>query len=488
VNPQPNGKPNIIFIMPDQLRADFLSCYGASFIHTPHIDSLAGIGVQYQNGYSAHPLCVPARVALLTGMDAIKNGVLDNGLFLRPDYARCGLQTWPEILSANGYYTAAIGKMHFYPWDIRLGFQYRVIAEDKRWIHIRDDYYHFLREHGYRKFHGDEHPGYFENKGAIVNKIPWEYSVDHFVGQEACRFIRDYGDEGPFAMMVGFPGPHCPYDPDPEFLKDFDPADMPEPVPEVPGATPEIRRQNIEGNRKPWNGVDYSEFTLAQKKKVRAHYAALVKQIDYEVGQILDTLRVKGLLDNTVIIFSSDHGDYLGDHNLIGKGHFFESSIHVPLLARVPWAAGTAVKQDLVALSDVTATMLSFAGCEVPAYMDSVPLPGLGIDAHSPRESIIGTLAGGWLIYDGVWRLSKYGTGEALLFNLQQDPLEQQDLMEDPGSAAELRRLDAELTRALMRSMDASFFDRRVYVQSLSQEPWFGREGWQRPYPNPILS
>ena len=89
-------KPNIIFIMPDQLRADFLSCYGADFIDTPHIDALGAQGVRYSRAYSEHPVCVPARVALMTGMNGLKTGVLDNGQFLRPDYRACGLATWPR--------------------------------------------------------------------------------------------------------------------------------------------------------------------------------------------------------------------------------------------------------------------------------------------------------------------------------------------------------------------------------------------------------
>ena len=478
-------KPNIIFIMPDQLRADFLGCYDAAFIDTPHIDSLCERGVLFSHAYSEHPVCVPARVSLMTGMHALKTGVLDNGLFLRPDHRACGIDTWPELLAENGYYTTAIGKMHFYPWDLRLGFQYRSIAEDKRWIYIRDDYYHFLKEHGLRKLHGNEHEGYLENRGAIVNQLPWEFQCDHFVGQEAARFIRNYGEEGPFAMMVGFPGPHCPYDPAPEFLEGLNPEDMPVPVPDA-GDTPKIRQRNIDGNRRSWNGVDYTEFTLAHKKKIRAHYAGLVRQIDEQVGDILNALREKSLLDNTIIIFSSDHGDYLGDHNLIGKGQFFESSFHVPMLVYLPWAAGPTTCDEMVTLTDVTATMLHYAGLDIPEHIDSRPLPGLGIPGATPRDHIFGVLNGGWMIYDGQWRLSKYATGEALLFNIREDPLEQHNLIADPGYRTVYRQLDAQLVHQVMTHTAQAFFPQRVYVRDLSQTTAFGREGWQRPYPRDV--
>ena len=116
-------RPNLLFIMADQLRPDFLGCYGADFVETPNIDSLAERGIRYNRAYTAHPACVPARAALLTGMNAIRNGVTDNGLWLRPDLADCGIQLWPQLLNQIGYRTAAIGKMHFTPWDITHGFQ-----------------------------------------------------------------------------------------------------------------------------------------------------------------------------------------------------------------------------------------------------------------------------------------------------------------------------------------------------------------------------
>ena len=480
-------KPNFVFLFPDQLRADFLSCYGAEFISTPNIDSLAEHGARFRNAFSASPVCVPARTALLTGMNAIKNGVTGNLGNLRPDYREAGIRTWPEILAEQGYYTAAIGKMHFYPWDDKRGFQYRVAAEDKRWLNVRDDYYHFLKANGLRKFHGNEHDEYHEGKGAVISRTPWEYSWDRFVGMEAVRFIDQYGADGPFAMMVGFPGPHCPYDPDARFLDEVDESKLPDPVPAVEADSGRLRQVNVAGNVRPWNGVDYTEFPEQSKRRIRKHYAALVKQIDYEVGQIIEALKAAGQYENTVIILSSDHGDYLGDHDLIGKASFYEAAIRVPMLARVPWSDTSAVVDDMVELRDVTATMLAFAGVELPEYMDAQPMPDLGLAEGRGRERIFGMLADGWMNFDGRYKLHRYSTGDEMLFDLKEDPTEQRNLAADPDHAELRQRMDAELVSEVMVSMAQSTHDRLAHAGDMSQDPSFGREGWRRPWPHHVL-
>lgn len=478
-----SGKPNILFLMPDQLRADFLSCYGADFIHTPHIDSLAERGVCYADACSPSPVCVPARAVLLTGVNAIRTGVLGNGQFLRPDLAECGMRTWPEHLNEAGYDTAAIGKMHFYPWEISMGFQHRVVCEDKRWLNVEDDYHHHLKKHGLKKFHGNEHEGYQENRGAIVSRLPFEHSWDYFVGEEAARYIRNHNGEKPFAMMVGFPGPHCPYDPSPGYEALYDPEEMPEPAPEAPDQPPQFREANVKGNLGAWNGVDYTEFTLAHKKKIRAHYAGLVKQIDDKVGDILTALRETGQMENTVIIFCSDHGDYLGDHGLIGKGTFYESSIKVPLIVHVPWASKGKVWKGPVSIEDITATMLHFAGCDIPGYFDSIPLPDLGIGGKV-RDRVFGFLAGGCMNYDGEWKLSKYANGVVQLFHVKEDPGEQENCASDPECWSIFRRLDAELTAQMLRSINAAHAEK--LVDTTWEDRDFGRGGWKRRYPQPI--
>ena len=478
-------KPNIVFLFPDQMRSDFLGCYGADWLETGGIDYIAQHGVRYRNAFSSSPVCVPARTSLLTGMNAIKNGVTGNLHNLRADYQAAGLRTWPEILASAGYYTAGIGKMHFYPWDDRRGFQYRVACEDKRWLHVRDDYYLYLHKLGLRKMHGNEFGGYHENKGAAVSTVPFEHSWDHFTRVEARKFINEYGKDGPFAMMVGFPGPHCPYDPAAEFLQGIDESKVPAAVPEVPGHTPKLRQANIDGNRRPWNGVDYSEFPDEAKRKIRVHYSGLVRQIDHEVGLILDALRENGLLDNTVVILSSDHGDYLGDHNLIGKASFYEAAIRVPMVAMGPGIEPGQIVDEMVDLRDVTPTMLALAGEQIPSWYDAQPLPGRGMLGKSGRDRIFGMLSDGWMNFDGQYKLHKYSSGEVLLFDMEHDPQEQRNLVNNADYQNVLRRLDAELTAEIMKSMQSSWHDRLAHNGDLSQDPHFGREGWQRPWPHP---
>ncbi|MDF2562435.1 MAG: Choline-sulfatase [Microbacterium sp.] len=478
-------EPNVVFILCDQLRADFLGSYGADFAPTPHMDRIAEEGIRYENAISAYPVCVPARTALLTGMDAIKTGVTDNLRGLRPDYRDLGMRTWPELLAERGYLTAAIGKMHFYPWDASWGFGYRVIAEDKRWLNVHDDHDHALRKAGYRKRHGDEFEGYHEHKGAVVNDTPRELTPDGFVGDAAVEFIETYAGDGPFALMVGFPGPHCQYDPHPDTLERVDAGKVPHAVPAVPENTGVLRQKNIEGNLRAWNRVDYTDFPEESKDRIRAHYAALVAQIDDEIGRIVAALERAGVAENTVIILSSDHGDLLGDHDMIGKGMYFEGAIRVPILVKIPGGPRHRVEPQLVELHDITATILEQAGCAVPSYMDSVPLPAT-TTADGGREVIFGMLTGGWMAYDGRWKLHKYATGEILLFDLENDPFEQRNLVRDPAHLEVFLRLDQALTVEVLDSLKVLTDDRAVPV-GWSVDA-FGRRGWERPYPNPLTA
>lgn len=473
---------NILFLMPDQLRHDFLSCYGADFIETPHIDSIGEQGIRYPNCYSGSPICVPARTTLLTGMNAIRTGVLDNLHGLRLDHDQAEVRTWPQLLSDAGYNTAGIGKMHFYPWDARHGFDRRIICEDKLWAFIRDDYY--LKERGLKKYTWKEYGGYAKNFGSAYTDIPWEHSWDRYTGKETCRFIEEYNERQPFAIMVGFPGPHDPYDPSDDFPVKYDPEDMPAPIPAAAGDPTGLEARRTREYKEV--GMDLGQFTEQHARINRARYAGLIKQIDHEVGAILESLRKRGMLENTVVIFSSDHGDLLGDHGMPGKALFFEGSAHVPLLVRMPGGPQGAVCKDLVELRDITATMLKVGGCEIPANMDAQAIPDLGLHDASPRERIFGFLRGGWMVFDGRWKLCRYYAGSGpLLYDLKSDPQELDNVANDPANRDTLNQLDAELNREIMDSIEQAMHDRLPAPHSLALDPPFGMEGWQWQFPAP---
>jgi arylsulfatase len=473
---------NIIFLLPDQLRPDFLGCYGARFISTPHLDALSDHGVTYRHAVAPAPICVPSRASLLTGLNSMQHGVLENYSWLRPDRAGCGIETWPEILAQAGYHTEAIGKMHFYPWDKSEGFAHRVIAEDKRHIYVHDDYADYLEQYSYRKYHGSEHDGYFENKGAIVSQIPAEHQVDKWVADRACEFIENYSSDQSYALMVGFPGPHCPYDPPIEFADLYRPEDMPASIPATDDSRL-FRELVINMTKRPWNQVDYTDFQEHHKRKIRAHYAALVHQIDQGVGRIVAALNASRFRDDTVIIFASDHGDFLGDYDLIGKHLFYEPSIRVPLIIKLPGAQTPRSVEALVSLTDVTATIMALAGVERSGWGDSIGLPELGLPPARSRDHVFGATDLGLMVVDAEWKLCRYKNGYVALYNLIDDPHEQRNLAYQPQALSEMRRLDAILQRDLIDALMIANGDKFVEKTRYQGRGEFGQRGWQRPYP-----
>lgn len=474
-------QPNIVFLLPDQLRPDFLGCYGADFLKTPNIDALAKYGTRWGTAISPSPICVPARASMLMGQHAHANGVIDNLSWVRPDRMMMGLKSWPEYLGEAGYTTSTIGKMHFYPWDISEGFQTRIIAEDKRHIHIEDDYDAALKQAGLRKVHAREQAGYGQHKGASINDHPDNLQVDRWVADQAVAYITDLPKDKPFALMVGFPGPHCPYDPPEQALAAIDPDALPEAVP----ATKESRSHHpsfVASYKRPWADLDYSDLTSGEVRRLRHHYAALVERLDSDVGQIVEALRQSGHLENTIIVFASDHGDYLGDFSLVGKTYFHEPSIKVPLIVSdyrtEPKSTAT---NQLASLLDLPATFLQMAGTDVPAHWHGYQL------GDAPEDRIIcGVTTHGFMARSHRWKLVRYKSGVEALFDLHSDPHEQSNhLAEHPDVRS---RLDAALTSALLEGMISGHGDKRVSEAQAEADHAFYRRGWKRTYPAQIES
>ena len=478
-----SDQPNILFILPDQLRRDFLGCYGADFVHTPHIDNLAAEGVKYDKAISQFPICVPARAAMLTGLGAPETGVVDNGKWLRPDRREMGIQTWPELLSQNGYHTASIGKMHFIPWDTDEGFKERITSEDKRHYWIQDDYADALADHGLHKRHGREFEGYAAQKGACINPNPEEMLPDRWVADRTIEFLDRQDVSQPFAAMVGFPSPHCPYDPTNEWLDAIDVNKLPQPLPETQGSRAQ-RKAMIANFKQDWADVDYSDLTEEQIMVLRQHYAALVEAVDREVGRIMDALKTHEFARNTIVIFASDHGDFIGDFRLIGKGSFYAPAIDIPLIIN-DMRSETHVKSETapVSLTDMFATLLDVAEVESPP--EQIRFPSLCGDLD-PDRRIFGLCPRGTMLVGPDFKFCRRTNGEAEAYDLETDPGEQYDLVANSSGDPRIAEYDSELTRCLIEGLSQAHND-KSYIEAKSADSGaFGRRNWNRPYPQKI--
>lgn len=470
-------QPNIIVLLPDQLRPDFLGCYGAGFLRTPNIDGLARLGTRYETAISPSPICVPARASMLTGQHAHATGVIDNLSWLRPDRRQMGVFTWPELLSDAGYQTAAVGKMHFYPWDIDEGFQTRIISEDKRHIHIRDDYHDALEAEGYQKQHASRQVGYVTRKGASINPLPDHLQPDRWVAQQAATHIQNAPRDRPLAMMVGFPGPHCPYDPPIEALAAIDPEALPDAIP----ATVESGMNHagfVATYKRDWAALDYSDLSQDQIRVIRHHYAALTERLDEDVATILEALRDTDQLDNTIVVFASDHGDYLGDFGIVGKTYFHEPSIRVPLIVTDFRDPMEQVETAQVSLVDLFPSLLAWAGV-APSPMAA----GYAIGTAPADRTITGVTSLGTMIRSNDMKLVRYDNGCEALFDLNRDPHEQTNLI---GTADPRRHaLDIALTKALLAGLKQAYADRHVAEAKAPVGHPFHERGWTRNYPCP---
>jgi len=416
---------------------------------------------------------------MLTGQNSVATGVLNNNYWLRPDHDELGMPTFATLLSDAGYHTEAIGKMHFIPWDKSEGFDHRIIAEDKRHIHIRDDYHDYLRDNGLKKYAGPEEPGYVEGRMASISLVPLEHQVDTWVGERSVEFINSYNKDQPFFLWTAFPGPHDPYNPPSELINDVDLASMPAAF-DSTADTREFRQAIVAAHASGSAQVDISNFTPAMKKRIRQHYQGLVRIIDKQVG---DIVRALDALDNgrdTLIIFSSDHGDFLGDYDFLGKVLFFESSMRVPMIvssALLPPGRSDA----LVSLSDIFATFTQAAGISHTAQ-DSIPLPGIGF-GDTQRHCVMGATDMGYMICTNQLKLCRYHNGVITLHDFVNDTEEQNNLFDHPEYTEQRDALDRQLSTWLIHSVMDGHADKEYPYMTMTPDHPGHLRGWQRTYP-----
>ncbi len=417
-----NRPQNILFITTDQQRKDSLPCYGLDFMKTPALDRLASEGIVFDNCTSVSPVCQPARASFILGQYPHVTGVPENFRWIRPDSP-----TIPRLFNQAKWNTAAIGKMHFYPWNNTEGFQYRVIAEDKRHIFRKDDWTSFLEKKGYRRDHPATVPGYRKNLGAIISPLPEDLHIDSFIGDEAVKWIKNSA-KPPFFSWVSFNSPHDPYDPPESLASLYKDVAIPEPIgsAEELSTKPIYQKENIKFyNSNPLFLTDYSSMTYEQIMKMRQYYLATITLIDKQVHKILDALESRNLLDSTMIVFSSDHGDHLGDHGLPFKSTFYESALNVPLIIKGPGVPSGRRCSSFVDWLDLHATFLSLAGIIPPDHAQGKDISFLLKEPNkSVKEHAISELIGRAMIKTNDYKLVLCDDSSGEFYDLREEPLE----------------------------------------------------------------
>lgn len=478
-------RPNILLITTDQQHFSALGAVNDR-ISTPNLDRLCRMGTRFDRAYCPSPVCTPSRASIISGQYPSHHGAWTIGVNLSED-----TQTLGEVLSGAGYRTGLIGKAHFQslahpslesqptlrdldfwrgftgPW---YGFDHIELARNHAdESHVGQHYAIWMEERGladwkeyFQPVKGDYaakapalHPSghYWARKGRAW-QLPAEMHYTAWTGERSAAFIEDAATgEQPFFLWSSFHDPHPPYTVPEPWASMYDPADM-EPGVLTPGEhdrnPPHFAKTQEEtpdfGNwHKPFNahGCESHLYETEELKKDMAVYYGMVSFIDAEVGRILDTLERLGELENTLIVFSTDHGHFLGQHGLVAKGPFhYEDMLKIPFIVAWPGhVPGGKVSEAIQSLVDLMPSFLDAAGLEVPGSCQGVsqldcweggaPARDFAIceNRHNPEMPHVTSYI------EARYKISVYrhgGFGE--LFDLEADPGEVQNLWDDPGA------------------------------------------------------
>lgn len=355
--------PNILLITCDQLRADFVGACGCDFVSTPSIDRLAMEGCTYTNAYSPNPVSIPARHNLLTGLTARYHGFDDNYFGAAAKSCPWYLPTFPQILNDNGYETTAIGKIHFQPERRATGFDFFQCIAEIPGSREMDDYAMYLEKVGYgniQSVHGVRTCLYMQPQRSLV---PQEHHNSAWVADRAIDYLNQNRGQRPFLMWAGFVHPHPPLNVPDEWADIYN-GKIPEPY-ESKTPVSLLAEEN-----KQLGCLENKEVL----QRMRELYACAITFADKQIGRILDRLDELGLKENTLVVFTSDHGEMLGDMGTFQKFLPYDASAKIPLILRYPNGIEADTKRDDFAdLNDLLPTFLDAAGVSYPASYD---LPG----------------------------------------------------------------------------------------------------------------
>jgi len=356
------NRPNILHVFTDQQRFDTIGALGNPVIRTPALDRLCRSGVAFTSAYSASPVCVSARCSMIYGQYPLKTGCYEN----RP-MPTDGRQSVMDALTEAGYRTHGIGKCHFLPDAHAMrGFETREKQEEIVGDPARDDYLSYVHANGYDYVcdpHGIRGEMYYVPQ---PSQLPARYHPTQWVGDRSAAFIREQaGADRPWYLFSSFVHPHPPFAPPNPWHKLYRAPLMP--LPKVPQDWESLltwinRQQNRFKYRD--GGIDQNLL-----RNMKAYYYACISFIDYQVGRLLDVLEETGQLDDTLILFVSDHGEHLGDNNCFGKRSMHESASHIPLIVSLPgrFEGGRPCNRP-VSHVDVAPTFLEATGARITTH------------------------------------------------------------------------------------------------------------------------
>ncbi len=458
---QPKPK-HVVFITTDHMRYDCIAAHGNAAMRTPNLDLLVNQGVSFDQCHVQSPLCMPSRGSFMTGLYPWQTGVTANGHRLPPEFT----PTMPRLFAAAGYETAQIGKLHFEPHEDHdldprprhdYGFDHFWIAEEAGCY--EDAYMTWLRtEHPelvetFRVPRSTAPDRGAETRGRVLD-APWTASHSGWIAAQADRYLSRRAKPRQVFAHLGFFAPHPPLNPTADVFAPYADAQL-----------PALRLAGEEWHDKPaplagMLQAHARQWAPEQLVEYRRHFYALVTGVDNAVGQVLDRLRHESVLEDTLIVFTSDHGDMCGDHQMVLKHHsFYDELTRVPCVLYWPRGLGTTPRRvgGLTELIDLMPTMLALCGQAVTAPLAGRNLAPDLLAGREPagREDVLSMYhPDSTMLRSATHKYIRWNAqGTEVLYDLRSDPGELVNRAADPAAAAELQRMrDRMLTRVLAAS------------------------------------
>lgn len=452
-------KLNIVYFIADQLRYDFINVNGNEYIDTPNLDMMAEFGYNFTNAYTAVSSCIAARAAIHTGLSQTSHKRVGYEAGIRWEYPNM----LAEVFSKNGYQTQCVGKMHVYPARKLCGFN-NIILHDGFLHETRnpdkvyyenyeqtDDYLYWLKNEFGQKADLIDSGIHCNSWVARAFPLPEYAHPTTWVTSEAIDFLRRRDRDMPFFLNISYVAPHSPLTPPEYYFNKYKDQEV-KPIIESDWDFNFDRQYDI--------NATFGNIGKDNIIKARRAYSGLVEQIDHQVRRFLIKLEEYNLLNDTIIVFGSDHGDMLGDHNFLRKSVPYQGSIHIPLIVYDPGKNlgenNNPNLDEIVELRDIMPSLLDFCGIEIPETVEGKSVKGL-IDGSkaSQRDYLHGEHSYGeysnHYILDKNYKYIWYSqSGVEQFFDMVNDPKEENNLIEDPS----LKNLIADYRNKLIHELE----------------------------------